>query len=399
MPVIINGSTGISGTDGSAGTPAVQGTDANTGIFFPAADTIAFSEGGVESMRLDSSGNVTLTGNLTLGGNFVPGSSFLRNRIINGDMRIDQRNNGAATANTISGYTLDRWNVFQTVTGRLIAQRNAGSVTPPAGFTNYLGVTSQTAYSILASDYYVIDQRIEGFNTADLNWGTASAVAVTLSFWVRSSLTGTFGGAILNSAQTRSYPFSYTISVANTWEYKTITIPGDTTGTWLTDNGVGINVTFGLGVGSTFSAAAGAWTGSARLSATGATSVVGTNGATFYLTGVQLEVGSVATPFERRQFGAELTLCQRYFFLWNTHFMRANGTHSGAANYTMPTSLPVTMRTTPTTTAGSVSYFNTSLGNPIAANSNFEVGWNFNITGQGTDGFATWTNFQFSAEL
>ena len=130
---------------------------------------------------------------------------------------------------------------------------------------------------------------------------------------MRSSLTGTFGGSLRNSAANRSYPFSYTISVADTWEYKTITIPGDTTGTWLTDTGIGISVFISLGAGATLSGTAGAWAGSNFQSATGAVSVVGTSGATFYITGVQLETGSVATPFERRPYGTELMLCQRYY--------------------------------------------------------------------------------------
>jgi len=241
--------------------------------------------------------------------------SGARNRIINGDMRIDQRNAGASVG-TSSGtlvYTLDRWAANYSQTSKYMVQQNAGSVTPPAGFTNYLGVTSSSAYSVLSSDYFMVNQRIEGFNVADLDWGTANAATVTLSFWVRSSLTGTFGGVITNSAQNRSYPFTYTISAANTWELERITIAGDTSGTWLTNNGVGLFVNFGFGVGSTYSGTAGAWSGSNLYSATGATSVVGTNGATFYITGVQLEAGSVATPFERRSYGQELALCQRYY--------------------------------------------------------------------------------------
>jgi len=236
-----------------------------------------------------------------------------KNRIINGAMVIDQRNAGAASANTISGYFLDRWQVNQSTTGKLTAQQDAGAVTPPVGFTDYLGVTSQSAYSISSTDNYNIAQFIEGFNTADLAWGTANASPVTLSFWVRSSLTGTFGGALLNSALDRSYPFSYTISAANTWEQKSVTIAGDTTGTWLATNGVGIRIYFGIGVGSTYTGTAGAWAGSLLLAPTGATSVVGTNGATFYITGVQLEKGSTATSFDYRPYGTELALCERYF--------------------------------------------------------------------------------------
>jgi len=219
-----------------------------------------------------------------------------KNRIINGAMVIDQRNAGAATANTINGYTVDRFQVIQSTTGKLIAQQNAGSVTPPTGFTNYLGVTSQSAYSVAAGDFYLLLQNIEGFNVSDLGYGTANAKTVTISFWVRSSLTGTFGGSLTNGTGSRSYPFTYTISAANTWEYETITIAGDTTGTWATNNTVGMQLILGLGAGSTYSGTAGAWTGTTNIfTVTGATSVVGTNGATFYNTGVHLEVGVSAT--------------------------------------------------------------------------------------------------------
>jgi hypothetical protein len=229
-------------------------------------------------------------------------------------MRIDQRNAGASVSAAGSvTYTLDRWFIGFTVDSKFTVQQNAGSVTPPTGFTNYLGATSSSAYSVLSSDSFDIRQRIEGFNISDLAWGTANAKTVTVSFWVRSSLTGTFGGSIKNSAGDRSYPFTYTISTANTWEQKTVTVAGDTSGTWLTTNGIGLAVIFGLGVGSTFSGTAGAWTGAGNFSATGATSVVGTNGATWYVTGVQLEQNTSATPFERRLYNQELANCQRYF--------------------------------------------------------------------------------------
>jgi hypothetical protein len=260
-----------------------------------------------------SGAGVTVDGVLIKDGTVAMATPFgMRNRIINGAMIIDKRYAGAATANTINGYTLDRWVVNQSVTGKLIAQQS--STIYPAGFSNSLGITSQSAYSVLSSDYYAISQYIEGFNFYDMAWGTANARTVTLSFQVYSSLTGTFGGSLRNNASNRSYPFTYTISSANTWTAVSITIAGDTTGTWVgATNSVGVNVNFGLGVGSTYSGTAGAWSASNLLSATGATSVVGTNGATFYLTGVQLEVGSVATPFERRIYSQELAMCQRYF--------------------------------------------------------------------------------------
>ena len=245
---------------------------------------------------------------------FSPSSSVMKNRIINGAMVIDQRNAGASVTINSNQYTVDRWRAVQSQTGKYSVQQNAGSVTPPAGYTNYLGVTSLSAYSINATDGFAILQRIEGFNSADLGFGTANAKTVTLSFWVQSSLTGTFGGGLQNSAANRSYPFSYTISSANTWTQISITIPGDTTGTWVgATNGVGLLVQFGLGVGSTYSGTAGSWAGTEYDSATGAVSVVGTNGATWYITGVQLEVGSSATGYEYRQYGQELALCQRYY--------------------------------------------------------------------------------------
>ena len=240
-------------------------------------------------------------------------ASLMKNRIINGAMVIDQRNAGASIA-TPNGYTLDRFRVNQTTTGKLTAQQNQGSVTPPVGFSNYLGITSSSAYSVATGDAYWIDQPIEGFNFSDLNWGTANAKTVTLSFQVYSSLTGTFGGSLRNSATSRSYPFSYSIPTANTWTTIPITIAGDTSGTWIgATNGVGVYVGWGLGVGSTYNGTSGAWASANYLSTTGATSVVGTSGATFYITGVQLEVGSSATGFEYRQYGTELNLCQRYF--------------------------------------------------------------------------------------
>jgi hypothetical protein len=251
----------------------------------------------------------------------VAATGFLRNRIINGAMVIDQRNAGASVtaAASTQNFSVDRWFGLASQSSKYTIQQNAGGVTPPAGFKNYLGVTSSSAYSVTATDFFSVLQIIEGYNIADFDWGTAGAKTITLSFWVRSSLTGTFGGVASNqyTASGRYYPFTYTISAANTWEQKTITIAGDITGTWGSTNGNGIVLQFGLGVGSTYNSAAGSWTGTYTLGATGATSVVGTNGATFYITGVQLEVGTVATPFERRLYGTELALCQRYYFRYS----------------------------------------------------------------------------------
>ena len=245
------------------------------------------------------------------------GWTGMRNRIINGAMMIDQRNAGASvTAGASETFTLDRWAYYNSQASKMTVQQNAGSVTPPAGFSNYLGVTVGASASVTvgAGDYFIIRQFIEGFNTADLAWGTASAATVTLSFWVRSSLTGTFGGSLGNGAFNRSYPFTYSISSANTWEQKTITVAGDTSGTWVgATNGLGMRVNFGLGVNPTISGTAGAWTGSGLFSATGAVKLIETNSATFYITGVQLERGSTASSFEYRSYGAEKLLCMRYY--------------------------------------------------------------------------------------
>jgi hypothetical protein len=246
--------------------------------------------------------------------NTAPSGFGFKNRIINGAMMIDQRNAGASVTPANGQYLVDRWCGFLSQASKYTVQQNAGSVTPPAGFSNYLGVTSSSAYSVGTGDYFFLRQYIEGFNFADTAWGTASASPITISFWVRSSLTGTFGGALSNSASNRSYPFTYTISASNTWEQKSVTIAGDTSGTWIgATNGVGVKVDFAYGVGSTYSGTAGAWAAGNYVSATGATSVVGTNGATFYITGVQLEKGSTATSFDYRPYGTELALCYRYY--------------------------------------------------------------------------------------
>jgi hypothetical protein len=242
------------------------------------------------------------------GSTFSPSSAVFRNRIINGDMRIDQRNAGAAV--TASGYAVDRWTFFENGSMVFSVQR---STTAPTGFVNSLAVTVSTAASPSAATRSQLAQAIEGFNTADLDWGTASAKTVTLSFWVRSSLTGQFGGALQNGSQNYSYPFSFTINSANTFEFKTLVVSGPTSGTWNSNNSTGIQLTFDLGMGSDLLGTAGAWASADYRGATGDVKLNETLGATLYITGVQLEVGSVATPFERRDYGRELAMCQRYF--------------------------------------------------------------------------------------
>jgi hypothetical protein len=256
---------------------------------------------------------------MTLAVNLAQGASnnvTMRNRIINGATVINQRG-WSGTITSDGTYTLDRWAARSSASSKFSVSQNAGSITPPVGFVNYLGVTSLSAYSVSSTDYFAIEQVIEGYNIADMNFGGANAKTITLSFQVYSSLTGTFSGALLNDARDRVYPFTYTISSANTWTAISVTLAGDTSGTWLTTNGAGLYVRFCLGAGSTRLATAGSWqtTAGAIFGATGTTSVVGTNGATFYITGVQLEAGTTASPFEYRQYGTELALCQRYYYL------------------------------------------------------------------------------------
>ena len=297
-----------------------------------------------------------------------------KNRIINGAMVIDQRNAGASVTvgSGSSIYTLDRFSFYTTQASKLTTQQNQGSVTPPIGYKNYLGITSSSAYSVVSSDYFFLSQVIEGYNIADLGWGTANAQTVTLSFWVRSSLTGTFGGSLCNADGSRAYPFNYTISSANTWEQKTITVAGDTSGTWNTANTGGIQLRMNLGSGTTYSGTAGAWSSSNYVAPTGATSVVGTNGATFYITGVQLEKGSTATSFDYRPYGTELALCQRYYFQTpnindGTQFYAIHGYVASGGNVRWFFKIPVPMRTTPS----------------IALNPVYNTGssWQANLTG------------------
>jgi hypothetical protein len=284
-------------------------------------------------------------------GEFNSDSSFgFKNRIINGAMVIDQRNAGASvTLDGSESFITDRFACGDVTDGTFTGQQVTDA---PAGFINSLKCTVTSAdTSLAATQTAYIKQPIEGLNITDLAWGTVNAKTVTLSFWVKSSLTGTFGGSLRNSGASRSYPFSYTISVADTWEYKTVTIAGDTSGTWLTTNGVGIDLGFSLGAGSDRTGTAGAWNANNNTGATGQTQVIGTNGATFYITGVQLEVGSTATSFDYRPYGTELALCQRYYFKTKPPAFSAistGGYNSSTTVFQGFLQYPVTMRTFPT---------------------------------------------------
>jgi hypothetical protein len=234
-----------------------------------------------------------------------------KNRFINSAMVIDQRNAGASVTPTADTYTLDRWSVGMSQASKMTIQQSS---TVPSGFSKSLSVTVASAYTPSASEWFGFFQKIEGFNSADLGFGAAGASTVTISFWVRSSITGSYGFSLSNSSQNRSYPVLYTVNSANTWEQKTITIAGDTSGTWVGGtNGIGLLCIWSLGAGSTYQQTANAWGTGLGLGTTGQTNWITNAGATFYITGVQLEKGSTATSFDYRPYGTELALCQRYF--------------------------------------------------------------------------------------
>ena len=304
------------------------------------------------NVTLDSSGNAAFSGGITGVTSVNGGQLGARNAIINGAMNVNQRQLGTQTVNSTI-YTTDRWQANQTAAGKYSV---GNSTTAPSGFTNSFLATSLSAYSVSSTDIFFFQQNIEGYNSSHFGWGTSDAKSVVLSFYVRSSLTGTFGGCLANSAHNRSYPFSYTISSANTWERVSVAIAGDTTGTWLTTTGIGIQVIFGLGGGSTRSGTAGSWQASTLYTATGAVSLVGTSGATLYITGVQLEVSDsgTASDFEHESYGTTLQKCQRYYYQLTpgsggTIYM-VGGVEGATGGALGGVSFPTVMRVNPTAT-------------------------------------------------
>jgi hypothetical protein len=277
------------------------------------------------------------------------------NRIINGDMRIDQRNNGA-TFNGQNAYLVDRWlYIAPAGANQFNWSRNLNNINGPIGFPYYLGAQSNSAHTALAIETFYLEQRIEADMVSDFAWGTPQAQPITLSFWIYSSLTGTFSGAILNMAGTRSYPFSFSAPIANTWTKIIITIPGDTGGVWvMSSNAAAIRVAFDYGCGATYRGSVGAWTSTPYFGVTGAVSVNGTNAAILYLTGVKLEIGSVATPFNKDSLAKSMADCQRYYQYLQNVYLSATVPSGNAFNGFA--SLPVKMRATPTAALGAANY-------------------------------------------
>jgi len=325
-----------------------------------------------------------------------------RNRIVNGAMNVDQRHAGTSVSVTNNLYITDRFKGY-TTTGTYTGQQVSDA---PAGFTKSLKLTVTTPQASLgAGDYYAIIQNIEGFNISDFNWGSADATAVTLSFWVKSSLTGTFSWTFQSGSFT-TYVGTFSISSANTWQKVTASISGPTTGTWATDASTGIFFCVGLGNGSTYSTSTvNQWTSGNVFGATGQTNFISTNGATFYITGVQLEVGEVATPFEHEFFGDTVAKCQRYYCKsYNLDIVpqtnNAAGRHyfylspnTANGNKGSIVSFPVLMRSSPSVTiyneaSGVAGFFsNGSAANIIVQGQRSFMGY---ATTTGQDMYAHW---------
>ena len=353
MASIINSDDGV-----ISGTAGLKSTGANDGA-------LNIQTNGTNAITVSSAQTVAINGNNISADN----SLGFRNRIINGDMGIAQRTS-SSTANVISNSTLrydtvDRWGYWAEAASKFTVSQSS---TAPTGFSTSALITSSTALSVGAGTFYSFAQRIEGFNFSDFGFGTANAKSFTVSFWVRSSITGTFPFYCFNSGYSRTYVSTFTINAANTWEQKTITVAGDTSGTWVgATNGYGIEVGFTLAAGSNyFQPSANTWSSTNfGLGLSGATNFLSTNGATLNITGFQLEVGSVATPFERRDYGRELIMCQRYYYRTTPTSvgriaMAASAVTNSTGRAVIP--FPVTMRAAPSAleqsgTAGDYSIF------------------------------------------
>jgi hypothetical protein len=344
----------------------------------------------------------------TNGGRISPENTFgMRNRIINGAMVINQRG-GTITSSGSGTYGVDRFTSFASGGGVYTTQQSS-DVPAGGGFINSILSTVTTTDSPTGLDYYLISQFIEGLNIADLGWGTANAKTVTVSFWVKSSIAGTYTVALRNSALNRSYRAPYTINTANTWEQKSLTIAGDTGGTWLTTNGIGVQVSFTLGAGSDYIDTPNAWSAADDFAATGQTQWISTNGATFYITGAQLEVGSNATSFEYRPYGAELALCQRYYVNMNGNGNAFQplfiGTLYNTTSGSYIMNVPVPMRTVPSiTTSGTIYAQNLSINVSSLAGPYSQIGslleGDFTLASASTSGnfcFVRWNNIAFGS--
>ena len=305
------------------------------------------------------------------------------NRIINGDMRIAQR----GTSGNVAGYTVDRWRIAMSQPGKLSWTTAASAAMTPNGFPTVITLNSLSAYTPLATDSFCFFQPIEADMISDFAFGTPNAQPVTLSFWVMAQVAGTYSGALGNSPNNRCYPFTFTLAAA-TWTKVVITVPGDTGGTWtLSGNGGAMFVTFDLGSGSSLRAPAGSWQSVSVNGATGAAGIVTTNGALMQFTGVKLETGSVATPYNRQSLAKSMADCQRYYSVGGL----VVGGYTTAGGSIITTGFyPVVMRAAPTITPSYVSMMNIVAGNLSVNNISLTSFYN---TGSGSAvGYTQWQN-------
>jgi hypothetical protein len=349
------------------------------GISYPVG-TGAFTDLNVSNTVFTSyllcTSNIVSTGTMNVTSLVSTNPISFRNRIINGDFLIDQRNSGAATTPSVDPTRpIDRWKVNIVGSGRCQVGQNLGGVAPPAGFTSYYGMKVTTTFSPGAGDYFFLSQTIEGPNTIDWQWGTAGARPVTLSFWVMSSLTGTMGGFVRNAGTTggnytRSYPFTFSVSSATTWEYKTVTVPGDVTGQWLTGQTDGVEFGVELWNGTSFQAAPGAWAAGNFTGPSGGTAnFAGTLNSYMYLTGIQVELGTVATPYERKHYNYALDECQRYY---ETAIVRVGGYNTSGAYFRGSAHLNTKKRTVTPTLSVLANLETSNVGTLNFDNSNFD---------------------------
>ena len=378
------------------GASLVATDELKTNKISPSSGTsFTFGDSG-DTFTIPSGATITNNGTATgFGGNTDP----FRNRIINGNMSVDQRNETATINGTGVTYNVDRF------LGRGVSSAGVFTLVrtavAPTNFYRSLAATVTTAdSSIASSSSYRVQQFIEGYNISDLNWGTSDAQSVTLSFYVRSSVTGTFGGNLANGDFDRFNVFSYTINSANTWERKTITISGDTSGNWNTGNSIGIRLNFSLGAGSTLLGSAGSWGSSTKEGVTGQTNLIATNNATWYITGVQLEVGTSATDFAFVPFDVNLQRCQRYYYEYQLGYLGGYSRRAGtgaAFSALEDATHPVQMRASPTITAGTPTYINASSLSFTASSHGFVA----RVTSSSSSGYyrAYETDVEVNAEL
>jgi len=305
----------------------------------------------------DTSGAITLAAPTVAGTNTITlpattgtmalttGQIGMKNRIINGNMVIDQRNAGAAVT-TSSSYVTDRF--AQAFANASCSFQQVSDA--PTGFINSLKLTVTAGSAPSVGTNNVILQKIEGLNVTDFGLGTANALTFTLSFWVKGSVTGTYAVSFTNSAFNRSYVATYTINSANTWEQKSVTIAGDTSGTWLTTNGIGLQAIWDFGSGTNLNTTAGSWQAGNYYRTSACTTIASTTNATLQITGVQLEVGSAATTFDFRSYGTELALCQRYYYAPAISTGIFGGLYNNTSNGMVVVPHKVTMRAAPTIT-------------------------------------------------